>query len=338
MAVTEPDERYERLLATATGGMVPSGVQPFAGSERLRPDGRPRPELRTHLRRIPDARNAVTVLSILLYPVIIIAGYVQLAQRVPWAGVWGFPAAFILMGTAFPRFSILNHEAAHRLLFSNRTMNDLIGEKLFGLIPFGDGSDRYRRSHSNHHRDEFGPKEPDFNLYARYPIERASLRRKLLRDATGQSGFKILKPVFVGLTKPGRRVRAMKTIGAQLVIFALFWLAGHPWLYPTLWFLPWFTYWRVVNRLRALAEHAGMTRSPDRRLTTHHVRQGPVSSFLFAPYNTGYHLAHHVDSGIPFRALPVLHQVLIEDGYVPDGYAYPNYRSFWRELTRPEPS
>jgi len=26
------------------------------------------------------------------------------------------------------------------------------------------------------------------------------------------------------------------------------------------------------------------------------------------PYNTGWHLAHHVDSGIPFRKLPALHE------------------------------
>ena len=30
---------------------------------------------------------------------------------------------------------------------------------------------------------------------------------------------------------------------------------------------------RVVNRLRAIAEHGGMQRSDDRRRTTHHVRQ-----------------------------------------------------------------
>ena len=64
------------------------------------------------------------------------------------------------------------------------------------------------------------------------------------------------------------------------------------------------TEWRVLNRLRSIAEHGGMERSPDRRATTHDVRQSLLARFWIVPYNTGWHLAHHVDMGVPWRNLP----------------------------------
>lgn len=327
MVDTSPRD-HDELVATLTGGLAPrrGALAAFAGSERLRPDGRPRPAFRAELREIADLGNAITVSWVLVAPVLILWATV-LVDR--W---WAYPIAFVAMGATFPRFYILNHEAAHRLLFSNRRLNDLVGEKLMGLIAFGDGGSGYRLTHTQHHRDEFGPREPDFGLYARYPIPRDSMRRKLTRDATGVSGWKILKPVFKGLLRPGFRTRALRTLGAQALIFLVFLAAGHPWLYLFLWFLPWMTYWRVVNRLRALAEHAGMTRSDDRRYTTHHVRQHWLPSALFVPFNTGYHLAHHVDSGIPWRQLPRLHRALEEDGYLEGVVVHPSYRRFWRTL------
>lgn len=315
---------HDAIVLKFTGGMAPKDLPGFDGSDRLRADGRPLPEFRAELRRIADLRNAGTIVSILVMPVAYVSLYVWLDR------LWLFPVAFILMGTVFPRLTIINHEAAHRLLFSNRKINDLIGEKLFGLLAFTDGGDGYRRSHAHHHRDEFGPNEPDFILYSGYPIPKDSMRRKLGRDVTGRSGWKVLKPILRGLLRSDRRRRAIRTLAPQVAIAAVFALTGHPWLYLTLWFLPWLTYWRFVNRLRAMAEHAGMTRSKDRRMTTHHIEQNWLTQFLFVPYNTGYHLAHHVDSGVPWRSLPTLHRALVEDGYTDGMPTYPNYRTFWK--------
>ena len=88
------------------------------------------------------------------------------------------------------------------------------------------------------------------------------------------------------------------------------------------------TQWRVINRLRAIAEHGGLEASPDRRATTHNVRQGWLARFWFVPYNTGWHLAHHVDMGVPWRNLPRYHAELERAGYVTDGDHLP-------ELPRP---
>jgi fatty acid desaturase len=63
------------------------------------------------------------------------------------------------------------------------------------------------------------------------------------------------------------------------------------------------------------------------------VRQSLLARFWFVPYNTGWHLAHHVDMGIPFRNLPAFHAELERAGYITDSLTYPNYRSLWRALS-----
>ena len=93
------------------------------------------------------------------------------------------------------------------------------------------------------------------------------------------------------------------------------------------------TTWRVINRLRSIAEHGGMQRSDDRRLTTHTVRQSRLAGFVMVPYNIGYHLSHHVDMGVPWRRLPALHRELVAAGWATDALEYPSYRALWRKLS-----
>jgi fatty acid desaturase len=293
---------------------------------RLSESGRPAPEIRERFRRIPDFRNGVTVIGAWVQSF----GVVALAVVVDrW---WGYLLAFFLMGRAFVLLNILAHEAAHRLLFSRRRINDVVGRWLLAypaFMPF----DLYRRSHMAHHRDELGPGEPDLALYSGYPITRASMRRKLSRDAVGISGWKNLSPLLRAAGRPSSRPLALRILGVQATIWAAFWLAsGRWWLYPLLWLAPWMTVWRVLNRLRAIAEHAGMERSSDRRLTTHVVRQRPLARFWMVPYHTGWHLAHHVDSGIPWRRLPQLHAELVAAGWITPELQYRSYFALWRAL------
>jgi fatty acid desaturase len=73
-----------------------------------------------------------------------------------------------------------------------------------------------------------------------------------------------------------------------------------------------------------------MTASKDRRVTTHNVRQHWLARLWFVPYNTGWHLAHHVDMGVPWRHLPAFHEELRRAGYVTSELTYPNYFALWR--------
>ena len=124
----------------------------------------------------------------------------------------------------------------------------------------------------------------------------------------------------------------MRIVAAQVGLIAASCVIARPELYLFLWLAPWMTGWRVINRLRAIAEHGGMERSTDRRRTTHHVRQRPAARFWMVPYNTGWHLAHHVDMGVPFQHLPKLHRELEAAGWITPDLTYPNYRSLWKDL------
>jgi fatty acid desaturase len=218
------------------------------------------------------------------------------------------------------------------LLFSNKRVNDFVGRWVLGYPAFT-STDLYRRGHMAHHKDEFGPNEPDLNLYNGYPITRASMQRKLKRDLFGNSGWKNLKGLFRGLRYEGTRVHAVRILATQVVLFAILLFAGWPQLYFFLWFLPYMTEWRVINRLRSIAEHGGMQRSNDRRLTTHSVHQSLLARFFMVPYNIGYHLAHHVDMGVPWRRLPQMHAELVEAGWILPDLEYPTYRALWRKLS-----
>ena len=50
------------------------------------------------------------------------------------------------------------------------------------------------------------------------------------------------------------------------------------------------------------------------------------------PYNIGWHLAHHVDMGVPWKHLPAYHRELVASGWVPEGLEYRNYPALWRKL------
>jgi fatty acid desaturase len=75
-----------------------------------------------------------------------------------------------------------------------------------------------------------------------------------------------------------------------------------------------------------------MQRSKDRRETTHTVRQHPLARFMLVPHHIGWHLAHHVDSGVPMRHLPRFHAELRRAGYVTDTLEYASYPALWRRL------
>ena len=294
-------------------------------TNRLTATGMPIPRIRAELRRIPDAANAWTVTLLWLSTIAIVVGAVWISHPVAWI------VAFVLMGPQFARFASLSHEAAHRLLFTNKRINDFVGRWIVGYPAFV-STDLYRRGHMAHHKDEFGPNEPDMNLYNGYPITTASMRRKLTRDADGNSGWKNLKSLLRGLKFAGTRVHAVRIIVSQLVLIAACVAFGWPQLWVFLWFAPWMTEWRVINRLRSIAEHGGMQRSDDRRLTTHTVVQSWLPSLFMVPYNIGYHLSHHVDMGVPWRNLPQLHDELVAAGYVTPELEYPSYRALWRKL------
>jgi fatty acid desaturase len=319
--VAVAEKRVARTTMLPAADVLPD-VLP---TDRLTKTAMPVAVIRHDLRRIDDLRNAGSVVLTWAQAAATIGVAIWLSHPVAWV------VAFVLMGPAFARFAIISHEGAHKLLFTNKRWNDFVGRWLLSypaFVPF----DGYRRGHFAHHKDEFGPNEPDLNLYNGYPITADSFWRKMKRDAFGNSGWKSLKGLLLAFRSPTARPFAVRIAAAQVGVLAVLTAIGRPELYLFLWLAPWLTVWRVINRLRSIAEHGGMTRSPDRRLTTHHVRQSWPARFVMVPFNTGWHLAHHVDMGVPWRNLPRLHELLVAEGWVVPGLTYPSYRALWSAL------
>lgn len=309
------------------GGMVRHDRLSLGNAtDDVMPDGRLVSSRRDALRQIPSVRNGLSVVSVFAQTAVLIYLAVHFGP-IAWLPV------FVLMGRAHAQFASLMHEAAHRLLFRNRSLNDFVGRWLIGYLAFTN-TDAYRRVHMAHHREEFGPNEPDIALYANYPISAASWRRKLARDAQGRTGLRLLRDQLRGARSEVAVVRQtlFKILAVQAVLIVGAIVAGYWWVYPLFWLLPYLTVWRVINRLRSVAEHGGLMASDDRRIATHSVEQHWTARFFLVPFNIGFHLAHHVDAGVPFRNLPKYHQMLIDSSYINVEYEHPNYRSLWSAL------
>jgi fatty acid desaturase len=302
------------------------------GNDKILTNGHPTSQWRTELRHIPNFRNAISIASIYVQTIGIIWAALALHNPITYV------VAFLLMGRAHAQLLALMHESVHRLLFRNRKLNDFAGRWLLGYMSFVN-TDGYRYVHMAHHREEFGPNEPDIPLYANYPITRASFWRKMRRDGLGSTGFRMLRGQFMSIfkTDPQQLNTQRKIFSLHAVLLILSMIFVNPWVYVMLWLVPYITVWRVMNRLRSIAEHGGLRADDDRRVTTHSVKQHLFSSFFFVPFNLGWHIAHHADSGIPFRSLPKYHRQLRASGFVTDTYEYGSYLAIWRALrSRPE--
>jgi fatty acid desaturase len=150
----------------------------------------------------------------------------------------------------------------------------------------------------------------------------------------GISGYKNFRSLFNALRRG--QTEAKQIIAVQVLMLGASIVFMRPLAY-VVWIVSWATLWKVSNRLRSIAEHGGMIRSQDRRLTTHVIRQSRLARYWMVPYNTGWHLAHHVDMGVPWRNLPKLHAELVNAGWVTEAIEYPSYRAFWRAASSGPP-
>ena len=250
--------------------------------------------------------------------------------------------------------AIVMHEAAHRTLFRNRRLNDWVGNWLAAYPVWAEVAP-YRAYHLTHHTRTGTDQDPDLGLAAPFPITRASFRRKVWRDLSGQTGWKQAKAVFrrdVGWARGGRNQRALgmnegeqpdvgwhklvpvaSTNGALLAVLAL---AGHAELY-LLWVAAWLTTYRLVTRLRSIAEHGMVPDRLDPLRNTRTTIAGWWERLLVAPNRVNFHLEHHLLMTVPHHNLPRLHRLLRARGAVDESCITPGYLEVVRLATaRPE--
>ena len=178
--------------------------------------------------------------------------------------------------------------------------------------------------------------DPDLGLATPFPISRASLRRKVWRDLSGQTGVKRARATFrrdVGRST-GRVKRNFDAglealhgvVVTNAILFAILCLVGHPALY-LLWVGAWLTTYSLAMRIRSIAEHAmpGDDPSDDLR-NTRTTLAAWWERLVVAPNYVNYHLEHHLFTAVPHYNLPRMHRLLRRKGVLERANVVRGYR------------
>jgi fatty acid desaturase len=249
--------------------------------------------------------------------------------------IWPFtlPLGVVIIGARQLGLAILMHDAAHGALHPNAKFNDWLGE-----WPCGGGLIAYRNYHLQHHKYAQQAEDPDLGLSAPFPISRASLRRKMVRDLTGQTWFK----QRFGRLVARLRARQEGTLAVLLdeisrqrrwLIFNALAIAGFAaigawWGWFAVWLLPRATWFQLVTRFRNIAEHALVAKDepdPLRHARTTHA--GFIERALIAPYYVNYHCEHHMFMHVPCWNLPRVQRLLQDKGVLDGMLTAPGYLS-----------
>ncbi|PZN93896.1 MAG: fatty acid desaturase [Alphaproteobacteria bacterium] len=281
----------------------------------------------------------------------VIAAAVVAGVLIPWL----IPLCVMVIGTRQLGLAILMHEAAHGGLSRNLRLNDFLGHWLCA-VPIGASLTAYRPYHLAHHRFAQQPEDPDLMLSAPFPVSPASLRRKLIRDLTGQTFFKqrVLLPLAqrrLGSPKgdsaqtmsdsahqyeaivTGRSVLPFLAFNA--VLLAGFVAAGVWWAFFALWLLPMATWFPMVTRLRNIAEHACVEGSAaDAFRAARTTRAAWWERAFIAPYWVNFHAEHHLFMHVPCWKLPALHRAVHTRPQAAGMEVAPGYADVLKTATR----
>ncbi|HEX7038239.1 MAG TPA: fatty acid desaturase family protein [Pseudomonadales bacterium] len=268
-------------------------------------------------------------------------------------GIWTHPLTVLLgiliIGARQLGLGILMHDGAHMRLYRNKRLNDWVCEWILSRPLLGASVDGYRKYHLQHHRFTQQAEDPDLGLSRPFPIPRASLRRKILRDLTGRTGIKqygaAIRSAFAGGPEHSGRLAAVRSglrrLGPNLLInlgfFAGFAAAGEWYLYFLLWWVPALTWNRLVTRIRNIGEHAGVPDDDDPLRNTRTTRASLLERAFLAPYFVNYHLEHHLFVSIPCYRLRQAHRLLLAKGWGERMEVQPDYLTMLRGVTLPTP-
>ncbi|MFN4024187.1 MAG: fatty acid desaturase family protein [Hyphomonas sp.] len=206
---------------------------------------------------------------------------------------------------------IINHDCAHHAFFKSKAVDDFVGHWIAGA-PMNISLPAYRAYHLKHHQYAGTPDDPDIVFVKNYPVPAESLKRKFIRDFSGQTGFRDT----VRKIRNFRLRRHYPWLGFHLLLLAVLTLAGAPWAYLMWWAAEIFVYPAIV-RLRQIGEHGtALDRtSREARLNTGTTNAPFWQRVFVAPNNVNFHLEHHLLAHIPPYNLRRMHNILVSRGF-----------------------
>src|SRR5690606_22947414 len=131
--------------------------------------------------------------ALLLVPqrvIMIAAGAIAIhVDRIPVYLLAGF-----VIGSRIHCLAVMMHDACHGMLFSNRRLNQLIGD-IFVAYPLGFSIDLYRANHMHHHRYTNTLRDRDYRVQRRdpdqhFPKTGAAMTWLLVRSVIGLNFYR----------------------------------------------------------------------------------------------------------------------------------------------------
>jgi fatty acid desaturase len=239
-----------------------------------------------------------------------------------WTNSLTILAALVLLPGRQLALAVITHECGHGTFFESRGLNRFVGQFIAANPVFTD-MHNYAQGHTRHHQLAGTHEDPDLPNYQAYPVAADSFRRKVKRDLTGQTGYKLMRYIFsqarlVFSEDPAMRARARPFVQQLLVnlLFALLLgLLFQPWIY-LLWITAYMTTYMLVVRIRQVAEHANVPDlyDSDPRRNTRTTIPRWWERLVFAPNYVNYHLEHHFMAAVPCYRLKALHELLKQRG------------------------
>ncbi|CAD7337694.1 fatty acid desaturase [Sphingomonadales bacterium 56] len=293
---------------------------------------------------IDDRRNAV--LLCLQWAVAIAAGAVAIhLDNIPVYIVAGF-----IIGSRIQCLAVMMHDACHSMLFSNRRINDFIGD-IFVAYPLGFSIHLYRANHMHHHRYTNTMRDRDYRVQQRdpdqhFPKRPLAMLWLLVRSVTGLNFYRMARDSriwapFANFHNPGRfgydfpLALRIRYIVWAVLFYGLILVSPWRWQILGLLLIPQFIWANVFNRIRAIAEHNGVAN--ERELNgTRTIVPTLLDRFLIAPLNVSYHLEHHLFPSVPWQNLRQLHAHLMTDpNFAANAHVTQSYWGVMRELMPP---
>jgi fatty acid desaturase len=295
----------------------------------------------------PEEYRAVTTSNDLRGAAIVLCQWAAVIAIFTLVALWPNPVTILLaiwlLGGRQLGFGVLTHECGHRTLFRSQGLNDLVGTWLVAPPTFNN-MQAYMRGHLQHHRLAGTPDDPDLPNYRDYPIPPTRLRRKILRDLSGRTGWRTVRGIGRSLARLPQlsaeaRGSLLRGVAVNLLMLAVMSAFGAPWLF-LLWAIAFVFVNPLVSRIRQIAEHGAVPdlNDADARNNTRSVEAGWLARAVFCPHQVNYHLEHHLLASVPIYRLGTLHRLLKAKGYYGDITFPTTYRQLLRQVTAPKPA
>jgi fatty acid desaturase len=297
---------------------------------------RPAGLLRTNIRDLPkpkldairslhrrnDRRNATRILF--FYAFWAAAAYV--AVTIDLFAVQALSCVAIICSLV--GFSVLLHEASHRLLFERPILNEAIGF-LCGL-PVLLSVSGFRTNHLAHH-ERRGSTADIADVGANFRDSTSSVLFYYLSILIRAYGFILYLPL-IGLAKGGwkARTKSLAEHGLMAGCCAFVFLQFPAELIVKLWVIP-LLISAHLTELRAVAEHGLTTRGNVFTATRTVVSNRCVSFFMC---NINYHLEHHLFPALPWYNLPRAHRLLQDEHRQAACSVYRSYTEFFVDFVK----